>query len=110
VDGLRKYWRWVAVVGTGTVLAAAALFIAGVGQSQSLSNDALADALFPGDFGLKSCVSEKGTLPEGGSYDRSCHLSRACSPTSGLVTERTIWVRVHGRRYDVVEDTGPGPC
>jgi hypothetical protein len=109
VDGLRKYWRWVAV-GTVTVLAVAALFIADVGQSQSLSNDALADALFPGDSGLKSCVSEKSTLPDGRSYNRSCHLSRGCSVTSGLVTERTMWVRVHGRRYDVVEDTGPGPC
>jgi hypothetical protein len=110
VDGLREYWRRVAVVGAVTVLAVAALFVASGGQSQSLSNDALADALFPGDFGLKRCVSEKGTLPDGRSYERSCHLSRACSETSGLVTERTMWVRVHGRRYDVVEDTGPGPC
>lgn len=101
----------VAIV-TVLVVAVIAIMGSGVGgQSQTLSNDELADTLFPGDFGLKTCVDEKGTLAFGmGFYNRNCHLSRACSVTSGIVTERTIWVRVHGRRYDVVEDTGPGPC
>jgi hypothetical protein len=109
----RSYKWQVVVVAVITVLAVAALAIvgsSGAGQSQTLSNDELADTLFPGDLGLKTCVSEQGTLPGGDSYNRTCHLSRACSVTSGVVTERAIWVRLHGRKYDVVDDTGPGPC
>ena len=98
-----------------TVLVVAAIAIMGSGgggQSQTLSNDELADALFRGDdLALRTCVDEKGALPGGGSYNRKCHLSRACSGgTSGLITEETMWVRVHGRRYVIVDDTGPGPC